>query len=88
MNDQTHSLIGTQRLVRAIRQIASSVARSEIASSKKLATVHATSPFTIILDGATTAVAAHYLASYTPTVNDRVYVETYGRQFLVHGKFT
>lgn len=87
MNDQTHSLLGTQRLVRAIRKVATSVARSEIATAHQLATVSATSPFTVTIDGSSTAVAAHYLKSYAPTANDRVVCELYGKQILVLGTF-
>lgn len=88
MNDATHPVLGTQRLVRAIRRIAAYVARSEIAAAKKLATVTAVSPLTVTVDGATKAVPANHLNSYTPAVNDRVVCETYGRQILVLGTFT
>lgn len=88
MNDDTHGLMATQRLVRAIRKVASAVARAEIANSKRLGTVTATSPLTVTLDGSTTAVSAFTLLSYTPAVNDRVVTETYGRQILVLGKFS
>lgn len=88
MNETTHALVGTQRLVRAFRKIAASVARSEIANSKRLATVTATSPFTVTVDGTTVAVAAHHLDSYTPTVNDRVLCEIYARQVFVFGTWT
>ena len=88
MNENTHALVGTQRLVRSIRKIAAYVARSEIAASKPLATVTATSPFTVTIDGTTTAVAAHHLNSYTPAANDRVVCEMYGRQILVLGTFS
>ena len=88
MNETTHSLLGTQRLVRAIRRIAAYVARAEIAQSKMLATVTATSPLTVTVDGSTVAVAATHLNSYTPAVNDRVACEVYARQILVLGTFT
>ena len=87
MQDDTHALIGTQRTVRAIRKVAADEALSAIAGSKQLATVHATSPFTIILDGSTVAVAAHHLSSYTPTISDRVLVDIYAKQFVVLGTF-
>lgn len=87
MNDETHSLIGTQRTVRVIRKVASDEARSAIAASKQLATVTTTSPFTVTVDGSTVAVAAHHLTSYTPTVSDRVLCEIYARQIVVLGTF-
>jgi hypothetical protein len=88
MNDDTHPLLGTQRTVRAIRKAASDVARSEIASSKKLATVTVASPLTVTVDGTSVAVAANHLNSYTPTAGDRVLCETFGRQIIVFGTFT
>jgi len=166
VNDTTHSLLGTQRLVRAIRKVATSVARSEIASAHQLATVTAIAPsnatlstaltsgtaytslsctalgvaiasganvvlqsgsntqtfvaasaaavgatsipvnslaanysyptgtyidpttLTVTVDGSSTAVAAHYLKSYTPAINDRVWCEVSGRQVVVFGTYT
>lgn len=88
MHANTHPLTATQRTVRAMRKMASVVARAEIANSHPLATVHTTSPFTIIFDNATVAVAAHYIHGYAPAVNDRVYCQRYGRQIMVLGTFT
>lgn len=88
MHENTHSLLGTQRLVRSIRRIAAAVARSEIAASKMLATVTVASPLTVTVDGSTVAVAAHHLNSYSPVVNDRVVCEIYARQVVVLGTFT
>ncbi len=88
MHDATHRIVGTQRLVRTIRRTAARVARGEIAASKMLGTVTATSPLTVTLDGSTVAVAANRLNSYTPTVNDRVLCERFGRQVVVLGTFT
>ncbi len=88
MNDDTHSLVGTQRTVRAIRKVAGAVARGEIAASKMIATVTAISPLTVTVDGSTVAVAANHLNSYTPAVNDRVVCERFGRQVLVLGTWT
>lgn len=88
MNDATHPLVGTQRLVRSIRSIAAAVARTEVSSAKQLGTVTVASPLTVTVDGTTVAVAAHHLNSYTPTAGDRVACEIYGRQILVLGTFT
>ena len=88
MHEGTHALIGTQRTVRAIRKVAAYIARSEIAAAKQLATVTATSPFAVTVDGTTVAVAAHHLNSYTPALNDRVVCEIYGRQIMVLGTWT
>ncbi len=88
MNDETHHLLGTQRTVRSIRKVAGDVARAQIASSMVLGTVSVVSPFTVTLDSATTAVAAHHLNSYTPTAGDRVICNVYARQILVLGTFT
>ena len=87
MQDDTHALIGTQRTVRSIRKVAADEAQAAIAAAHPLATVHTTSPLTIILDGATTAVAAHKLGWYTPTIGDRVICDAYAKQFLVLGTF-
>ena len=88
MNDDTHALVGTQRTVRAIRRVAGAVSRSEIAASKMVGTVTAIGPLTVTVDGATIAVAASHLNSYTPVVNDRVVCERFGRQILVLGTWT
>lgn len=86
MNEETHPLIANQRTVRSLRKMAADEATSAIASSKLLATVKTANPFTIVLDGASKAVPAHYLSSYTPLVGDRVGVEVFARQFMVVGK--
>lgn len=87
MNENTHPHQITQRLVRAIRKVASNVAQSEIAESYTLATVDTTSPFTVIIDGSSTAVAAHHIGSYSPTIGDRVWCTTPGRQVFCYGTF-
>lgn len=51
------------------------------------ATVTATSPLTVQVDGSDTPVPAPWhLAAYTPTVGDRVAVSEYRGALLVHGK--
>lgn len=87
MNESTHPLIANQRTVRAIRKVAADEAKSAIAASKQLATVTTAKPFTIKLDGASKSVPAHYLSTYTPVKGDRVFIETYSRQFWVLGEF-
>ncbi len=50
------------------------------------ATVTATSPLTVTLDGSATAVPAVVLSSYTATLSDRVAVVRLGSSLLVLGK--
>lgn len=50
------------------------------------ATVTQASPLKVKTDGASTAVAAQRLASYTATLNDRVVVTMLGSVVLVLGK--
>lgn len=50
------------------------------------ATVTATSPLQVRLDGAATATNALRLDSYTPAVDDRVAVVQFGSRLLVLGK--
>ena len=88
MNENTHSLIGTQRTVRSIRKVASDVARAQIGASKQLATVTAVSPLKVTVDGTSVAVGAFHLNSYTPAVNDRVLCDLFGRQIIVLGTFS
>lgn len=88
MNDNTHALLGMQRLVRSMLRMASRVARQEVANSRRLGTVTQVSPLLVLLDGATTASSANKLTSYTPTVNDRVVVDRFGSQLLVLGTWT
>ena len=88
MNDTDHPLISTQRLVRAIRRVASSVAKSEIANSKILATVTSVSPLELLTDSSLTAVPAVRITSYIPAVGDRVVCEFYGSQLVALGPVT
>ena len=88
MNDNTHELIGTQRTVRAIRRVATQVARSVVAAMVRVATVTATSPLTVTIDGTNGAVPAFHLNVYSPTANDRVICLVVGRQIVVLGTFT
>lgn len=50
------------------------------------ATVTATSPLTVKVDGASTAVPASRLAAYTPTLSDRVLCAQVGTRLVVLGK--
>jgi hypothetical protein len=58
---------------------------SEVPTARP-ATVSQASPLQVTLDGATTASNAVKLASYTPTLTDRVAVVRLGSQLLVLGK--
>jgi hypothetical protein len=49
------------------------------------ATVTATSPVTVTVDGSTTAVPAWHVGSYTPAVDDRVAVVAYRGGLLILG---
>jgi signal peptidase I len=70
-----------------MRKMAGDVADDRIAAAKQLATVDSPRPLTIRIDGATKAVPAHHIDSYTPVKGDRVFVEVYSRQFWVLGTF-
>ncbi len=65
MNDETHSLIGTQRTVRAIRKVASDEARSAIAASKQLATVATVAPSNATLSAALVSGTAYTALTVT-----------------------
>ena len=49
-------------------------------------TVAASSPLTVLVDGASTAVPSRRLASYTPAVGDRVLAARYGSTLVVLGR--
>jgi len=52
------------------------------------AVVTSASPLEVLLDSSDTADPAQHLASYTPTLNDRVAVVVLGGQLLILGKVT
>ncbi len=86
MNEGTHPHVATQRTLRSLlHRVAKMIAAN---GQRTLATVTATAPFAVVVDGAASSVPAHHLDSYTPAVNDRVWAEVIGNQVMVHGTFT
>lgn len=83
MNEDTHPHIQIKRTVRALNRMVERQLRG--VGRKQLATITATGPLTVTLDGATKAVPASYLPGYTPAVGDRVLVEVFSAQVVVFG---
>ena len=84
MNDDTHPHLQVKRTVRALNRMVQRAIKA--AGTHSLATVSATGPLTVTLDGATTATPAVYFPGYTPAVGDRVWCDIVNGQVLVRGK--
>lgn len=75
------------RAMRQLRKVLKTPISVQVRTRHK-GVIVSTFPLTLHLDGNTTvAVPAHYLAGYTPTIADVVYVDNVSGDLVVHDKY-